>query len=80
MRTKQTFDTPNNYQKTQAGPDFPSARYFQVHFQYLHEIIGDLKTQVDKANQQIADLQLQIKNQTAPDIPPHTRAGFHELG
>lgn len=45
----------------QASTEFPNARYFQIHFQYLHEIIGDLKVQVDKANQQIAELQLQIQ-------------------
>ncbi|MEC4748531.1 hypothetical protein [Methylomicrobium sp. Wu6] len=44
---------------------FPSARYFQIHFQYLHETIGDLRLQVEKANQQIAEMQLQLQlNQT----------------
>ncbi len=36
---------------------FPSARYFQIHFQYLQEIIGDLHLQMENANQQIAELQ-----------------------
>lgn len=39
---------------------FPSARYFQIHFQYLQEIIGDLRVQVDNANRQIAELHAQL--------------------
>lgn len=52
-----------NINPLQTGAEFPNARYFQIHFQYLHEIIGDLKVQVDKANQQITELQLQIRTQ-----------------
>jgi hypothetical protein len=40
---------------------FPSARYFQVHFDYLHEIIGDLKTRIDITNQQIMAMQEQLQ-------------------
>ncbi|WP_374090078.1 hypothetical protein [Methylomicrobium lacus] len=51
---------------------FPSARYFQIHFQYLQEIIGDLHLQMEKANQQIAELQRQLQlNQAVNDTPPH---------
>ncbi|MGZ4958529.1 MAG: hypothetical protein ACXV7J_04705 [Methylomonas sp.] len=38
-------------------PVFPSARYFQIHFDHLHETIDELRRQVDQANQQIAELQ-----------------------
>jgi hypothetical protein len=44
-------------------PPFPSARYFQIHFQYLQEIIGDLRVQVEKANRQIAELQVHLRLQ-----------------
>ncbi|PPC91241.1 MAG: hypothetical protein CTY34_04735 [Methylobacter sp.] len=59
MKSKRTELNGN---PLQTGAEFPNARYFQIHFQYLHEIIGDLKVQVDKANQQIAELQLQIQD------------------
>lgn len=39
---------------------FPSARYFQIHFQYLQEIIGDLRVQMENANRQIAELHAQL--------------------
>ncbi|MDT4330645.1 hypothetical protein ACQE3E_00340 [Methylomonas sp. MED-D] len=41
---------------------FPSARYFQIHFEYLHEMIGDLRQQIGQANQQIAELQRQLRS------------------
>ena len=47
---------------------FPSARYFQVHFEYLHETINDLKQQVNQANQQIAELQQQLQPESLRDI------------
>lgn len=47
---------------------FPSARYFQVHFEYLHETINDLKQQVDQANQQIAELQQQLQPESLRDL------------
>ncbi|AMK77150.1 hypothetical protein A1342_20665 [Methylomonas methanica] len=48
---------------------FPSARYFQVHFEYLHETINDLKQQVSHANQQIAELQEQLQAQSMGEMP-----------
>ncbi len=39
---------------------FPSARYFQVHFEYLHELISDMKKQLEVSNQQIALLQQRL--------------------
>lgn len=39
---------------------FPSARYFQVHFEYLHELMSDMKKQLDASNQQIALLQQRL--------------------
>lgn len=44
---------------------FPSARYFQVHFEYLHELLRDMKQQLDMLNQKIALLQQQL-NQVMP--------------
>ena len=53
---------------------FPSARYFQVHFEYLHETIGDLKQQLHYANEQISGLQQQLQTVALNDLPatPYT--------
>ncbi|MCQ8115957.1 MULTISPECIES: hypothetical protein [Methylomonas] len=48
---------------------FPSARYFQVHFEYLHETISELKQQVTQANQQIAELQQQLQAHSLGEMP-----------
>lgn len=45
-----------------AADSFPSARYFQIHFEHLHEMIGDLRQQIGQANQQIAELQRQLQS------------------
>ncbi|MDD1621780.1 MAG: hypothetical protein LUQ11_09885 [Methylococcaceae bacterium] len=41
-------------------PGFPTVRYFQIHFEHLHELIDDLRMQIQQANQQIAELQQQL--------------------
>lgn len=46
---------------------FPSARYFQVHFEYLQEMMIDLKKQLDTSNQKITLLQQQL-SATIPSI------------
>lgn len=45
----------------QPASTVPSARYFQVHFEYLHEMLGELKNKLDDANRQIAVLQRQVQ-------------------
>lgn len=45
---------------SQKEPGFPTVRYFQIHFEHLHELIDDLRAQVQQANQQIAELQQQL--------------------
>jgi cell division protein FtsB len=50
-----------NSSELRSNQHFPSARYFQVHFEYLHEIIRDLKAQIDTANQQIMVMQAQLQ-------------------
>jgi hypothetical protein len=56
-------------------PPFPSARYFQIHFQYLQEIIGDLHVQMEKANRQIAELQAQLHLQQSTFEPSQNDYG-----
>ena len=34
--------------------DYPSTRYFQIHFQHLYDVIETLKEQLHEANRQIA--------------------------
>jgi phage shock protein A len=45
-----------------ADMHFPSSRYFQIHFERLHEMIEDLKDQLEKTNQQIVALRQQPDN------------------
>lgn len=60
---------------------FPSARYFQVHFEYLYETINELKQQVYEANQQIAILQQQLQIQSMGDIQNlHYADDTHAVG
>jgi hypothetical protein len=42
---------------TTEGAEFPSARYFQIHFEYPDELLGDICHRLDTLRQQIADLQ-----------------------
>jgi hypothetical protein len=66
MKTKRNTAEKN---PSPLDPPFPSARYFQIHFQYLQEIIGDLRVQVEKANRQIAELQIQLRLQQSDYAP-----------
>lgn len=60
-------------------PDFPSVRYFQIHFEYLHETIDELRRQVDQANQQIAELQQQLQGRSVlAGISPERYTGEDE--
>lgn len=52
---------------TAEGPEFPSARYFQIHFEYLDERLGDIRHRVDALRQQIADLQRGSNHDQAED-------------
>ena len=45
---------------TQKSAAFPSASYFQQHFEYLYELINNLKNQLDLANEKINQLQHQL--------------------
>jgi hypothetical protein len=67
MKTKKWSTVAND--SPPLDPPFPSARYFQIHFQYLQEIIGDLRVQVEKANRQIAELQIQLHLQQSAYAP-----------
>lgn len=61
MKTTPAKIATENQAASPAEPAFPSVRYFQIHFEYLHDTIDDLKKQVNKANQQIAELQQQLQ-------------------
>jgi hypothetical protein len=50
----------NNLQPLKSNATFPSSRYFQVHFEYLQEMMGDIKNQLNTSNQNIALLQQQL--------------------
>ncbi|MBL1263894.1 hypothetical protein [Candidatus Methylomicrobium oryzae] len=72
MKTKRSTAAKNS---PPLDSPFPSARYFQIHFQYLQEIIGDLRVQVEKANRQIAELQVQLHLQQSAYNPSQNDYG-----
>lgn len=43
------------------GPPFPSARYFQIRFEYLHEVLTEMKQQLEEANLQIRALHARLE-------------------
>jgi uncharacterized membrane protein len=67
MATKRTART----ESPKSGPDqevaCPSERYFQVHFQYLHEIIGDLQHQLHETSRLLAELKEASSNVAAAE-------------
>lgn len=70
MATKRTARTKS----PKPGPDqevaYPSERYFQIHFQYLHEIIGDLQRQLHETNRLLAELKETGHTVAAADFSP----------
>lgn len=52
-------------------PAYPSSRYFQIHFQHLHQLIEGLKEQVQETNRQLAEIR-QGRSDGLPDTltPP----------
>ena len=49
---------PSNENQDQAK--FPAARYFQIHFEHLETQLNDTRQCLEKMQQQMADLYLQL--------------------
>jgi regulator of replication initiation timing len=43
-------------------PEFPSARYFQIHFEQLYQLIQDLRERLDATTRELAALRAQTKS------------------
>lgn len=43
-----------------AGTPFPSARYFQIRFEYVHEVLAEMKLQLDRTNAQLLALHARL--------------------
>jgi hypothetical protein len=59
--------------KPAKSPAYPSARYFQVHFEYLQELLLDMRQQLALSNQQMTQLQQQLNEHrptVSEDAPP----------
>ncbi|MBD9354297.1 hypothetical protein [Methylomonas albis] len=69
MKTRRSRSKLDKMSPEALDASFPSARYFQVHFEYLHETINDLKQQISHANQQIAGLQQQLQAHSLEEMP-----------
>lgn len=68
MKSRHSRSGPADSPVDKVESGFPSARYFQVHFEYLHESIGELKRQIEIANRQIAELQQRLLDTEAKGI------------
>jgi hypothetical protein len=67
MNLQQRFTTRPADRETVTSsdcPPFPSARYFQIHFEYLQELLADLRQQLRDANAQIALLSRRLDGPT----------------
>ena len=73
MRLEQGTPPGKSHAKVETARDFmdsmdyPSTRYFQIHFQHLYEMIETLQQQVNEANRQIA-----AQNEILRAIPHQT--------
>lgn len=63
MPTKPTQLKQIHYPPIHESPDqtkFPATRYFQIHFEHLESQLSDMKLCLEKMQQQMADLYLQL--------------------
>lgn len=75
MKSRHSRSGPADSPADKVESGFPSARYFQVHFEYLHESIGELKRQIEIANRQIAELQQRLLDAEAKGIELEGKPG-----
>ena len=54
---------------------FPQARYFQVHFDYLHELLNQAIVKIDTLNKQVNQLEQRLANSNTSG-PTQRRATF----
>jgi hypothetical protein len=64
MKTTSAKAPSDNQALSPVEPGFPSIRYFQIHFEHLHDTIDELKKQINQANRQIAELQQQLQGRS----------------
>ncbi|CAI8767790.1 conserved protein of unknown function [Methylocaldum szegediense] len=57
---------------TAEGAEFPSARYFQIHFDYLNERLRDLRHRLNTLQQQISDFQRGSDHDQAEENKPQS--------
>jgi hypothetical protein len=53
-------------------PEFPSARYFQIHFEYLQSLLDETKRSLDALKEEVAQAQHRANaaHETAVPVPP----------
>jgi len=54
-----------------ASPPFPSARYFQVHFEHLYELIQDLSDKLEATRDELALLRNKSVDQIEAPLKPY---------
>ncbi|HYE37047.1 hypothetical protein [Methylocaldum sp.] len=78
MRLRRQGDDPAMPSETQDVPAFPSARYFQIHFEQLNQLIHELGEKLDATNRELALLRTKMgieveQSKTATEEPIHRR-------
>ncbi len=58
--------------ETEVAPTFPSARYFQIHFEHLYRLIDELSEKLDAAIRDLASLRARPEPDVVRDPPPST--------
>ena len=58
LQTKK--DTEQGTEDSPGSTPFPSARYLQIRFEYVHEVLDELRHQLDQTNAQLIALRTRL--------------------
>lgn len=56
--------------ETAVAPAFPSARYFQIHFEQLYRLMDELSEKLDAATRELASLRARAEADVVRDPAP----------
>jgi hypothetical protein len=58
---------------------FPQARYFQIHFEYLHELLHTAVTKIDALNKQVNQLEKRLASANATETVKRKAPAFERF-
>lgn len=67
---------PMDINSTAVTDLFPQVRYFQVHFEYLHELLNHAVVKIDSLNKQVNQLEKRLASSHAADKAQRRAATF----